>query len=227
MQTFVLDSIPCAFDVDALAKRLRLREGRGREDLERLAQEGAALARPRAMYGVAYIEARGDDWVASDGVKLTSRALRVNLDPVHRFFPFVATCGVEVDAWAQGFDDLLLRFYADALCEEALRVARKAMGEDLVARIQPGHTSDMNPGSLIDWPIHQQRPLFALLGDTKGLLGVRLTDGFMMVPIKSVSGIRYPTETNFENCMLCSREGCPGRHAPYDKDKYEREYARR
>jgi len=39
-----------------------------------------------------------------------------------------------------------------------------------------------------------------------------------MVPLKSVSGIYFPTEIKFESCQLCPREVCRGRVAPYDPD---------
>jgi hypothetical protein len=225
MKPIVLESIPVHFDVDAIAKRLHVRAGRGLDELRRIALEAESVVRPKAMYGEAFIESRTEESVSAEGITLTSRALKVNLEPAHRFFPYVATCGVEADEWSKGFDDLLSHFYADALCEAALLVARVAMEEDLAAHFRPGHTSAMNPGSLIDWPITQQGPLFRLLGDPLAAIGVHLTDGFMMVPVKSVSGIRYPTQTTFENCMLCAREGCPGRRAEFEKDKYEREYA--
>ena len=45
-----------------------------------------------------------------------------------------------------------------------------------------------------------------------------------MSPIKSVSGILFPTEVTYENCQLCPRDLCPGRRAPYDKALYERKY---
>ena len=32
--------------------------------------------------------------------------------------------------------------------------------------------SMMNPGSLADWPLAQQRPLFSILGDTESTIGV-------------------------------------------------------
>jgi len=71
----------------------------------------------------------------------------------------------------------------------------------------------------------QQRELFTLLGDTRGPVGVELTETCLMVPVKSVSGIFFPSETHYENCQLCPRETCPGRRAPYDSDLYARRYA--
>ena len=47
-------------------------------------------------------------------------------------------------------------------------------------------------------------------------IGLELTDSCLMLPYKSVSGIAYETEATFENCMLCTRENCPTRRAPYD-----------
>ena len=83
--------------------------------------------------------------------------------------------------------------------------------------------SAMNPGSLEDWPISEQRQLFSILGDVESLIGVRLTDSFLMLPIKSVSGVYFPKEITFQSCQLCPRERCQGRRAPYDeklKGKY-------
>ncbi len=82
----------------------------------------------------------------------------------------------------------------------------------------------MNPGSLPDWPLPQQLPLFQLLGDVEGLIGVHLKESFLMVPTKTVSGIFFPTETRFESCQLCPREDCPGRRAPYDAALFQSRY---
>jgi hypothetical protein len=87
-----------------------------------------------------------------------------------------------------------------------------------------GRIEAMSPGSLPDWPIQAQRPLFALFGDTERLLGVRLTESLLMVPSKSVSGILFPTEQTFASCQLCPREGCPSRQLPYDPALYDEKY---
>ena len=83
----------------------------------------------------------------------------------------------------------------------------------------------MAPGSLADWPITQQQQLFSLFGDVEAKIGVRLTDSFLMLPMKSVSGVYFPTETSFESCRLCPRKVCPGRRAPYDPKLWEERYA--
>ena len=100
----------------------------------------------------------------------------------------------------------------------------RALGHHLSTCYDLGRTATMAPGSLADWPIREQRPLFRILGDPLTAVGVELTDSFLMIPNKSVSGIRFPTEERFESCQLCPREGCPGRRAAYDPDLYESKY---
>ena len=234
MDTTVLDPIAFRLDFEELRKTLRIRPGSGMEDdLLRLAEEAEALARPKALYKIAYIDSRNEDCVVVDGVTFKSRVLRVNLEEVHRVFPYVATCGPELDEWARSIEDMLQNFWADTIKEMALRQARAALLEHLKATYRLGETSAMSPGSLADWPIQQQRPLFQLLGSlehTDGIsflpaIGVRLTDSFLMIPNKTVSGIRFPTETSFESCQLCPREGCPNRRAAYDPHLWEEKYS--
>jgi hypothetical protein len=121
-------------------------------------------------------------------------------------------------------DDLLPHYYADVISEEAMRTAAAELKQHLVRRYDLGRTSTMSPGSLEDWPIREQRPLFNLLDNPAKTIGVRLTDSMLMIPSKSVSGIRFPVEKTFESCQLCQRERCPGRRAPYDEELYERRY---
>ena len=56
------------------------------------------------------------------------------------------------------------------------------------------------------------------------IIGVHLTESCMMVPTKTVSGLRFHLEESFESCMLCPRPDCPSRKAPYDPDLYQRKY---
>jgi hypothetical protein len=192
-----------------------------------LVHEAETIVRPKALYKAVYIEAKHDDRVVIDGIELKSRVLRVNLEEAHRVFPFVATCGTEIEDWARSIDDIMKSFWAETIQGIALRSAIKALDKHIDEYFSPGLTSRMSPGSLKDWPIQEQRMLFTILGDTKESIGVQLTSSLMMSPTKSVSGILFPTEVSFESCQLCPREDCPGRRAPYDKDLYDRKYRKK
>ena len=225
MDAVVLDDIPFQLDLDALMKRLCIKEGSPyADDLRRIADEAQAIARPKALYRIAFIESKGDDYVVVDGITLTSRVLRVNLEQAHRVFAYVATCGTELDDWSNSVDDMLQRYWGETINELALRAAIRALNKHMVEQYRPGRTSAMSPGSLGDWPLREQRALFALLGDPEEAIGVRLSDSLLMIPVKSVSGMRFPTEESFESCQLCPRRNCPGRRAPYDEGLYDRKY---
>ncbi len=225
MDAVVLDDIPFELDLSSLAEVLHVKPGsRHADEVRRLAEEAAPIARPKALYKISFVEHCGEDRVEVDSISLTSRILRVNLDKAHRVFPYAATGGIELEAWADSMGDILHRYWADTIAELALRVASQALLTHLGERFQPGPLSAMNPGSLTDWPIEQQRPLFRILGDTDKMIGVRLSSSLLMIPRKSVSGIHFPTDVTFASCQLCPRENCPSRRAPYDPELYKSKY---
>ena len=225
MDSIILDHIPFQIDPDALMTTLRLKASAGHvAEIERLAQTAQRIGRPKGMYKVAYIEAKGEDFIDLGGPVFTSRVLRVNVEQAHKVFPYIVTCGMELHEWARSIDDLLQRFWAEAIGEMALRSAVRFLEKHLTEQYQFSQLSRMNPGSLADWPLEEQRVLFELLGDTQAAIGVRLTDSLLMVPTKSVSGVWFPTEESFASCQLCPREDCRGRRAPYDKDLFDRKY---
>lgn len=222
---YVLDEVTFEPSLDDFLKRIRLKEGnRHIAEATELMEAATPLAQPKAMYKLAYIDEKGPDTVVVDGVTLESKVLRVNLDLAHRVFAYVATCGMELQAWSDSLDDMLHQYWAETVKEMALHAAIQALNRHLQACYELGRTSTMAPGSLADWPIRQQRPLFNILGDPEAAIGVVLTDSFLMIPNKSISGIRFPTEENFESCQLCPREKCPGRRAAYEPDLYARKY---
>jgi hypothetical protein len=225
LDTTFLDNIPFQPDLPALKQQLRIRPGSAHEaDLELLASQAQQLARPKAYYRSVYIDSRDGDSLVMEGVSFTSRVLRVNLEPVHRVFISLATCGRELEAWAASQEDMLARFSADILMEHALGVAYRAIEAHLVQHYHPGKVSTMNPGSLEDWPLTEQGPLFTLLGEGAQLTGVELTPSYLMLPRKSVSGIFFPAEVGFESCMLCPRADCTGRRAPYQPELTQTRY---
>jgi len=148
MEVRVLDAVPFPIDMDSLAKQLRIREGSGHlEKLEKLADQARAVGKPKVVFRAAYIEERSEDRVRVNGVLLSSRVLRVNLDKAHRVFPYVATCGAELEEWSQGVTDLLEKFWADAIKEMAVKQTVRYLNEYLTESFQPGRLSRMNPGS--------------------------------------------------------------------------------
>ncbi len=200
MNEIVLKNIAFEPDVTLLMDKLRVRKGRSDAgEFSQLVEEAQRIAKPKAFYKVSPIEAKGDDYVIVEGVKLSSRVLRDNLEQTNRVFPFVVTCGMELEDWSTSIEDILHRFWADAIAETALWSANEAMNKNILDRYRPGSVSRMNPGSLEDWPITEQRPLFTILGNPEETIGVQLMDSLLMRPTKSLSGVIFPLEESFES----------------------------
>ncbi|MEA3349228.1 MAG: vitamin B12 dependent methionine synthase [Chloroflexota bacterium] len=226
MQPIVLNDIAFQPTPKDIQHVLDTKVGQSSADaITRMIGEVQGFAKPKAMYRVVSCEAVGDDRVKLDGQLFNSRVLRVNLDEVHRAFPFVATCGEELQAWMDSIDNILDNYYADVINGMALDAARNSLGVHLEERYRLGRTACMHPGSLEDWPIQAQRPLFALIGNPEESIGVRLLDSLLMHPGQSVSGIHFQTESDFKSCQMCPREKCPNRMSPYDEELYARRFS--
>jgi len=216
----VLKDIPVELDKKTLFERAHIDpDSSDAREFERLLEKARAVARPKAVYRESFIDAKGEGTVTIEGVTFSSRTLRTNLDKVERVFAYVATCGHELDGIDLSGGDFMAPFWLDTIKAAALGLSIGYLKNHLDRRFALGKTSTMSPGAgdVTVWPIEQQRALFSLFGDVEGLIGVRLTDSFLMIPNKTVSGIRFPTEVDFRACQLCRRKVCPGRSAPFDK----------
>ena len=189
-----------------------------------LAAEAARVARPKALFGLTAIEEHGDEFIVLEKIHFKSRVLAVNTKSLHRVFPFVVTCGTELVQWADGISDMLEQYYADGLKLAALRFATRCLEKEIKHRFDTGRISQMFPGSLKDWPIDQQVPLFNLLGDTQSTVGVTLKSSMLMTPDKSESGLYFQNESGFVSCQLCPVKKCPSRKAPFVKHLYDQKY---
>jgi len=225
MDITVLEDLAFQLDPTQVLQKLHVREDSKQvSKVLGMAAEAQAIGRPKAIYRLAFIDSKESDHVVVEGTKFTSRILRVNLERPQRVFAYVATAGQELAAWTASHDDMLDNYWADALTEGVLHAARGTLDSHLKARYEIPQLAEMNPGSLADWPIREQRPLFRMLGDAPASIGVELLDSLLMTPAKTVSGILFPTEETFASCQLCPNEGCPNRRAPYDTGLLKRKY---
>lgn len=226
MDPIILDEIPLSVTFNQLSQAARVKEdSQQAKKLKGLLLEARQIARPKAMYTVASIDDKNEAEVVLDQKTFHSRVLRVNLDPIHRAFPYIATAGQELEEWQATQEDMLMQYYAGMINEMALEKARQELKDHLEKTFQVEDTSYMSPGSLEDWPISEQRILFNLLGDPYKSIGVKLLPSLMMRPSQTVSGIRFASEETFQSCQLCPMENCPHRKAPYDEELYEEQFS--
>jgi len=105
-----------------------------------------------------------------------------------------------LDAIGSGVAEAVADFVQDRVAEAA-----RAQGLIISQRFSPGYC---------DWDISQQRVVFRAMGGD--CAGIRLTEGCLMLPRKSVSGIigiGFPDGNigNYNPCKTCNRDGCIGR----------------
>ena len=212
----ILDNLKIDIGLNDVCRRLHMGADCDVSEIQPLVEIARALIEAKALYDVRYVEDKLEDAVIVDGRQLTSRVLRKNLDQAERVFPFVITLGPKLGEKQAASADILENFYLDTIGNVALNSARKQLKRHLKSQYALEKLSSMAPGSLPDWPIEEQRPLFQLLGDVDASIGVKLTDSLLMLPTKSISGIYFPTEVSFFSCQLCPRERCESRKAKYD-----------
>jgi hypothetical protein len=216
----VLRDIPFSFSKELFYREIRISaQDEMCSSVEDLLKRALPLTRPKGLFKVAYIESREMPSIKIDGITFRSEVLCENLKKVERVFPFIATCGRELDGLDLSSDDFLAPYWLDSLKAMALAASRDFLRQrlDELYGLNLEKLVTMNPGSADRevWPIEQQKELFSLFGDVEELIGVRLTDSFLMIPNKSVSGIFFETEVSWVSCQLCTREICPNRKAPY------------
>ena len=219
----VLEGFPVEFNLESVIRSLRLEKKENAPDIARkLIEQASQLIHPKALFKVSYIRGKEKDTVQIDDISFFSQVLRKNLDKVERVFPYVITIGSTLEERTSSQGDLLQQYYLESLGDMALTLSEKYLEKHLKRHYGLEKLSSMSPGSLKDWPIQEQKPLFSLLGDVERLVGVRLTEKMLMVPRKSISGIFFPKEVTFLSCQLCPRERCQARTAPYDDKLRER-----
>jgi hypothetical protein len=132
----VLDNIPVKIELDAVLKKLRLKNRN--EDimntLAELVEIANTTARPKAVFEIATIENKNGDTVTIKGVEFTSHVLRVNLDQAEEVFPYVATCGRELDAINIPTSEMMRFYFMDQIKELVTRGALNYLHDYLKER---------------------------------------------------------------------------------------------
>ena len=216
----VLDNIEVILDPERVLELLHIHNKSNaiEQAVHELIETVLPIAKPKVAYKVSYINSKAEDSVVIDGITFTSRLLTDKLDAIERVFPYIATCGRELDEIDIPAGDFVKPLYLDFIKTMVLSSTLTFFSNHIKKNYALEQIAHMNPGSLKTWPISEQKPLFTLLENTEELIGVTLSEGFTMIPVNSSSGIYFATETSFESCQLCPHETCIGRRAPYSRE---------
>lgn len=212
--------IPVVLDVAAVARRLRIgRMGDRLGDMAlELAETAREIAHPKAIYRIARPSIIDNATVEIDGVTFKSKVLNKLLQGRDTVYPFIVTIGKELDDLPIPPQEMMKQFALDSIKTVVLVNAVDHLASYIGEKYNIPSYALLNPGEIEDWHINEQRPLFSLFPDPQSQIGVALTAGGVMKPIKSRSGFIFANESGFFSCQLCTQLKCPGRRAMYDPE---------
>ena len=215
----IINPIPVKLNLNELQEKLHMKPGKQWDQVLQLVESAELLIEAKVVYKACDIEEKYPDGVQLDGVRLTSKVLGKKLAEPVRVFPYVLTIGPKLEEEAKNLAEYIQQYCFDIIGNVAVITARRNFEEQLKNKYKLEKMARLGPGSLKAWPIHEQKPLFSIIGDVESAIGVKLNESFLMIPRKSISGIYFPTEIPFEACQLCPRQDCPARRAPYDENQ--------
>lgn len=216
--------IPPSFEIPSGFKGYKFHGDR--ERLAAMARETAekvwAIARPRAVYTTSQVKCVGRDFVDIDNIRFESRILNKKLCDLETVYPFITTIGKELDEFKAPPGEMWQSYILDSIKTMMLISAADYVTEHIQKEYNLTEVALMNPGELKDWPLAQQIPLFELFKGEEKAIGISVSKGGAMRPLKSRSGIVFPDDTGFVSCRCCTQENCPGRRAAYDPKLVEK-----
>ncbi len=186
---------------------------------EELFASASRMLIPVSIHRTAYIQEHQSEQdihrVTVEGRKFRGKALGA-LDDVHRVFPYIASCGNQMESFDGCSVDMIAPYWLEELKLQALMQARDTLMHYVRETYRLQRVQSLNPGSgnTDIWPVEENHGIFSLLGGGDAA-GVRLTESSLMIPAKSVSGMLFSSIKHYDSCEHCEREHCPDRRVPF------------
>jgi len=212
----IINYIPVTLETEEILSSLKLNKNKAavEKKIEELIISITPAMRPKAIYAESKVQSFYVDKIVLDGHEFNSKVLVKNLSDQKQCYPYIVTAGQELDNIELPKEQslMLLDLVKNIVVEKAFQYTKALILE----RYKVKQISEISPGHLDDWPLNQQKVLFELLGSDVEKIGVKLTNAFLMKPIKTVSGILFTSEKGFQSCQVCTQTRCMGRKTEYD-----------
>jgi hypothetical protein len=191
---------------------------RAEEMAQVLVEEARKIARPKAIYKISHPRVIDKATIEIDGVTFKSKVLSKLFTGLDRVIPYIATIGKELDALNAERGEMMKGICLEIIKTLVLGNASEYLTEYVKKKFNMPKISRMNPGSLDDWPITEQKAFLSLFDNVEERIGVTLSSGGVLKPTKSVSSIIFPNESGFITCQICPNLDCPTRKAKYNPE---------
>jgi cobalamin-dependent methionine synthase I len=179
---------------------------------------------PRLVYSVWPAVKRGRSRIEiTNGIQFKSKKLADALSHSRFVVFFAATLGENIEAEInklsrrnQFSDAYIVDAIGSVGVEQIVEQFNRQLDSNL-RYVGNGVTLPFSPG-YCDWPLEEQSKLFSLVDAHR--IGVGLSDSFLMIPRKSISGVFGLTEfpssftQHMNPCLECGKVDCAARRTP-------------
>lgn len=150
----------------------------------------------------------------------TGKIINAQIQDADQIIFFASTLGKIFDEWScavKNNGDLLDSYILDTIGSELVELTCDRLETEITQTLRIGTNQISNrysPG-YCNWPLSNQEKLFSLL--PPGFCNITLTDSFLMLPIKSVSGVYFAGEHLLKKgykCSICEEYSCIKRRTP-------------
>lgn len=173
------------------------------------------IASAKSIYRIFALKIKGPNSILIGNMNIESNNLYKTMRGCKRAVVFGATLGTGVDMLMKKYTlidmpkAVVLQACAAALLEEYCNECQEKIAHEVAAeglylrpRFSPGYG---------DFPIVNQEALLRLLDSSK-TIGLTMTDGFMLTPLKSVTAVIGVSEEDKachkNGCEVCEKEDC-------------------
>lgn len=194
-----------------------------RKALDICLRKARSFVKPMCIFEEKKISALGDDYIEIEGgIRFSTKKIPPFIKGAGYLVLFIATVGDELEKEASiltSGKDPLSGYLLDRLGSFAV----ESLAENMEKRLRRDYyihkksvSSRFSPG-YCDWPTEEQFKMAKALDFSKA--GVKLTEGCMMVPKKSISAmVAVADEGIFKefisSCDICKKEECDFRRKP-------------
>lgn len=193
MKFKIYKEIPFKIDVTKLNEDLKISKRLKIDDLiSELINESEKIARPKGIYTEVQCKVnkeQGEIYILDKVFK--SKILASSIKNEAEVFPYIITCGMEIEKWSQDMDDIMKQYVVDGIKAQILFEATEFISRKIKESKNIKELTYHIPGYLDDWSLYEQSDLFALFGEKPEDIEVSLSHSSLMKPTKSVSGIYY------------------------------------
>jgi hypothetical protein len=151
----IIEDIPFKVDYPIIAKRLyfHFSEELVAETLPELLNAVVPLAKPKAAYIICQVvKQNGDSFVICE-IKFTNTLLRSQFNNIEKVFPFIVTCGREVDLLRINDTSAVKEYGLYVLKETIMSTALSYLHDHLKEKYSLEFLYYLSPGEFQAWPL--------------------------------------------------------------------------